>query len=426
MTTPSILAGLTAPYSVSRFLSDHWPERTFVAHGDPARLPAFLRAPELASVEALSRHYRGGPLRFTQGRRYQKMVRLDQVDAMGLYRMGLTLQFEDIAPVVQGTAAALRQLEYELGINPGAARISAFASPVEDGLGVHFDAQDIFSIQLTGQKRFHIAPVEELQFPCGVQFVPGSEPFDELYPQAGGGFPVAERASFTTVDMRPGSVLFMPRGTWHYTESTGDSLSVSIGLYVPAALDSILSQLRLLLLQDPAWRRPLYGAWGDAAARATAQAKADALLAELPQRAAQLRSKDIVAHMGSQSARLLAIQADDRFQKAPHSSLEVTAATGGDAGEQLLHVKLWDPDYGDRATVRIKQVQPQVAEVFGWCAAQTAPFRAIELTRHFPMFDLAEHCKILRAAVESGLLRLLWYPPLEDMPVSSTTSEAPS
>lgn len=425
MTTPSILTGLISPSSVSRFLSHHWPDQTFAEHGDPARLPDFLRAPELASVETLARHYRGGPLRFTQGRRYPKMVRLEQVDALALYRMGLTLQFEDIAPVVQGTAAALRQLECELGINPGAARISAFASPVDDGLGVHFDAQDIFSIQITGQKRFHIAPVEELRYPCGVQFVPGSEPFDDLYPQAGAGFPVADRACFTTVDMQPGSVLYLPRGTWHHTESTGDSLSVSIGLYVPAALDSVLAQLRLLLLQDPAWRRPLYGAWGDAAARTAAQTTADALLAELPQRAAQLRSQDIVAHMGCQSARLHAIQADDRFQKAPHSSLEIATAIGSNTGEQVLHLKLWDPDHGDRATVHIKQVRPEVAEVFGWCAAQTAPFRAGELTRLFPMFDFVEHGKILRAAVEGGLLRLLWYPSLEDAPPPSPVSETP-
>lgn len=71
MNTTPVLAGPVAPHSVPQFLSDHWPEQVFMAHGEPARLPAFLRAPELANVATLSRRYRG-KLRFTHGRSYQK------------------------------------------------------------------------------------------------------------------------------------------------------------------------------------------------------------------------------------------------------------------------------------------------------------------------------------------------------------------
>lgn len=410
MDSPSILAGLVAPHSITEFLIDGWPDRLFVTHGSPSRLPLFLQRPELADVESLSRHYRGGPLRFTQGRRYQKMVSLDQVDAMALYRMGLTLQFEDVAPVVPGATSALRQLEHELGINPGAAKICAFASPVHDGLGVHFDAQDIISIQLRGQKRFRVAPVETLRYPYGVQYVPGTEPYDELYPQAGNGFPGIDAASLTTIDMRPGSVLYMPRGTWHSTESEGDSLSVSIGLYVPAALDTVLSQLRLLLLQDPAWRRPLYGAWGGNAAQAQAHAAAAALVADLPRQAAQLQADAVIAYVKHPSSRLAQIQSTDRFQKTPHSRLHIE--TPADAGSSVLRIMLWDPDYGERISVHIKQAQPHVVEVFRWCAEQLVPFTAAQMLDRFPRFDFVEHCKILRTAVEAGLLRLLWYPPL--------------
>src|SRR6266542_2616812 len=160
----STLGALTAPHPVAEFLSGYWPDRAFVAHGDPARLPAFLRAPELESVEALSRVYRGN-LRFTSGRRYQKMLAIDQVQATSLYRMGLTVQFEDIAASVAATAPGLRRLEAELGVARGAARASVFSSPLSDGLSVHFDAQDLFSIQLKGTKSFRIAPVRELRYP---------------------------------------------------------------------------------------------------------------------------------------------------------------------------------------------------------------------------------------------------------------------
>src|SRR5439155_1048309 len=290
----STLGALTAPHSAVEFLRDYWPDKAFAAHGDPARLPAFLRASELDSVEALSRVYRGN-LRFTSGRRYQKMLAIDQVHATSLYRMGLTVQFEDISPFVATTAPDLRRLEAELGVAGGAARASVFASPFSDGLSVHFDAQDLFSIQLKGTKRFRIAPVRELRYPVGTQFVPDTEPFDFLYPQVPGGFPDPAGADFTTVEMQPGSVLFLPRGTWHTTESGGDSLSVSIGLYLPSAADCVLEQLQLLLLQDPEWRCPLYGGWGDGAARDAVAARLSRLLARLPRECSALKVEDVLS-----------------------------------------------------------------------------------------------------------------------------------
>lgn len=406
----SVLAGLVAPCSVDRFLSEHWPERTFFAHGDPARLPTFLRAPELASIEALACRYQG-TLRFTQGRRYQKMISIDHVDTMALYRMGLTLQFEDVSATVAAAAVALRRLEAELGINPGAARMSAFASPVEDGLSVHFDAQDIISIQLKGSKLFHIAPVDDLRYPSGIQFVPGSEPFDSLYPQAVQGFPDVDRARFTTVDMQPGSVLYMPRGTWHHTESRGDSLSVSIGLYVPSALDCLLSQLEPLLLQDPAWRRPLYGAWGEGSGRQAATAQTAALLAGLPAQLTALTAPDFIANLCPAEARLTNLQPGDRFQKTPHSTLEVETQEAGNSGTRTLVLKAWEPNYGSRSTVRMK-VHPEALDAFRWVADQARPFTVAEFAARCPRFAPSEQQQMLRVAVEGRLLRPLWYPPL--------------
>ena len=53
------LGALIAPGSAAEFLRDYWPDKPFAAHGDAARLPPFLRAPELDSIETLSRVYRG-------------------------------------------------------------------------------------------------------------------------------------------------------------------------------------------------------------------------------------------------------------------------------------------------------------------------------------------------------------------------------
>ena len=407
----STLGALTAPCTAEEFLRAYWPGKSFVTHGSVDRLPAFLRGPELASVEALSRVYRG-KLRFTRGRAYQKMIGIDQVNATSLYRMGLTVQFEDIGSFVAEAAPALRRLESELGIPAGSARASVFASPQTDGLSEHFDAQDLFSIQLKGTKRFRFAPVRELPSPCGTQFVPATEPFDFLYPQVGGGFPDPANAAFETADMAPGSVLFIPRGTWHATESGGDSLSVSIGIFLPSAADCVLEQLQLLLVQDPEWRRPLYGGRSDGPRREQAAALLARLIERLPRDCASLSVDEALASLRSLDERLAAIHQASRFQKTPHSRVAIEPGTPGrgPAGEWVL-VHLADPSYGERTSMRL-QVTREAAAIFRWIGASRAPFTAGDLAEAFAAFPFEQHRQLLEAAVRAGLVRLLWFPVL--------------
>ena len=82
--------------------------------------------------------------------------------------------------------------------------------------------------------------------------------------------------------MKPGSVLFIPRGTWHRTTAAQDSFAISIGIRPPSVLESFLEQLRYLLLQDPEWRRPLYGAHGSGSQRQQALERARKVLQTAP------------------------------------------------------------------------------------------------------------------------------------------------
>ena len=411
MPGPSVLAALIAPYSTHEFLTQYWPAKLFEAHGDPARFPAFLCSPELASVEALSRAYRGS-LRFASGRSDSPhMASGPQVAAISLYRMGLTVQFDDIADCVAPTRTDLGRLEAELGINSGAARASAFASPITEGLGVHFDSYDLFSVQLRGAKRFHVAPVKELSYPVGNPYAPGMEPMADLYPQVVNGFPDPARAEFACVDLKPGSVLFLPRGTWHYTESEGDSLSVSICLFLSPAADFVLRQLYLLLLQDPQWRRPLYGAWGGVANRSAAASQLERLLARLPDLARQLRPDELMSNLMPLEQRLNSIGPQDRFQRAPNTSLEVEGSLSPITDDhEWISIKVRDPAYGERST-RIK-VSQRARPVFQWISGQAKPFAAADLASRFPDLPFSTHQHILQVAAGAGLLKLFWYPTL--------------
>jgi hypothetical protein len=62
-----------------------------------------------------------------------------------------------------------------------------------------------------------------------------------------------------TVDLRPGSVLFIPRGTWHDTETLQDSVALTLSYSVQSWADALLERLGAELRREPAWRAPATG-----------------------------------------------------------------------------------------------------------------------------------------------------------------------
>jgi ribosomal protein L16 Arg81 hydroxylase len=310
-TGPEILTALLGADALDSFFSDYWPSRVFVAEGDKDRLPAALLDPELNQFDSLSRRYKG-VVSFFGDDRSGHMVPVEGIEAAAPYRCGLSVYLTDVGPCFPDVQQMVRQLEFELGVNEGCARAGVFASPTNGGISCHYDSVDVFSIQLRGSKKFDVAPVSEMPHPWGFQYMAGSKPIDDLYPQATGGFPDWENAEFRTVEMTPGTVLYMPRGTWHRTEAEGDSIAVSIGMEPPSAAESVLEQLRLLLLQDPEWRQPLYGAWGAGSMTDAAAERAEELIAKLPGLVSNLTPALIASPKMSETRRIAMMSAEHR------------------------------------------------------------------------------------------------------------------
>ena len=401
-----ILAALLSPKVTDEFLAAYWPHRPFVAHGDPARFPPVLRTEELSSTQALARRYRGS-LRFTHGRKSDQMIQIDRVDPAILFEMGLTLNFEDIGPYVPGAPEFLRALESELGLNEGSLVMSAFASPHQDGLSCHYDAQDVISIQLIGTKRFHYAPVQEVAMPYGTQYIPGGKPYDELYAQAQNGFPSNKDVKFETAAMKPGSVLFLPRGTWHYTEAGEPSLSLSITISPPTLLDCAMEQLRWLLLQDSAWREPLYGATASGAMHENLRAHARRLLARLPQLVSSLSPEDLIQAPVPVAKRLDQISDKTRFQRIPDAVLEVEA-NKSPRDMSVVSIRLGHSDSSTRISARL-EIPAEVLAVFRWIDAQTKPFTGAEAQAAFPGLPSEELKKILATLTRAQFIKLFWF-----------------
>jgi ribosomal protein L16 Arg81 hydroxylase len=410
-TGPEILTALLGADALDSFFSDYWPSRVFVAEGDKDRLPAALLDPELNQFDSLSRRYKG-VVSFFGDDRSGHMVPVEGIEAAAPYRCGLSVYLTDVGPCFPDVQQMVRQLEFELGVNEGCARAGVFASPTNGGISCHYDSVDVFSIQLRGSKKFDVAPVSEMPHPWGFQYIAGSKPIDDLYPQATGGFPDWENAEFRTVEMTPGTVLYMPRGTWHRTEAEGDSIAVSIGMEPPSAAESVLEQLRLLLLQDPEWRQPLYGAWGAGSMTDAAAERAEELIAKLPGLVSNLTPALFASPKMSETRRIAMMSAESRVQHTPNSRLIIgdPSSESDDEDSLLASVEIYDRS--------VKQIMSEIEmpsrcePILRWLDAQRGSFLVSDVAATFPELTEDQHLQLIQSLTGAGLLKVYWFPKL--------------
>ena len=397
----SALGALVAPLSIRQFLGEYWPQRVFFREGPLKRLPQLFSSPQLGSFRALTSQYRGW-LGFARGSQSPRMVSVQQVNADHLYAMGLSVYLPDIEASVDGAGAFLRQLEAELGITERSARITVWASPKGDGASTHFDGEDVFSIQLAGTKRFEVAPMREYANPAGPQFSPGAPAYDDMWPQLENGFPHTDGVEFQAYDMKPGSVLFVPRGTWHRTSAAQDSFAISVVINPPTVADSFLGQLRNVLLQDPQWRQPLYGMHGP---RAQVDHSLGSILETAARAVQAISPRDLIPI--SDAERLRNIDRSTRFQRDVGTQIDF----GQGADARMLEVRVASLDDGEQVTLKM-HVPDEFAAVMRWLAQTRAPFSAGELHDRFPDVAFEQHCKILDVLTRAKYLRVLWFPRL--------------
>jgi len=279
----ALLDPLFAPLGARRFFARHWPDRILATHGPLSRLP--LQKKSLVDVEAMLAGLER-PVTLYETNTGYSTKKITPERALLAYARGRTVRVDAADDLRADLKRYVEALAEGAGL-PGRAPLAyaqAFYSPVGPALPIHFDPAEVVVIQLRGKKRWRLwgatvdAPTETVV--SGAALGP-----DMLQVQPD--LAVPEGPPAADVTMRPGSVLFVPRGTWHSTEALTPSASISFVLATPPRLDLLLEQLRTELLTDVEWRTPAYGALGDAAsARKAARAMGD--LAVKRQRATDL------------------------------------------------------------------------------------------------------------------------------------------
>jgi ribosomal protein L16 Arg81 hydroxylase len=193
------------------------------------------------------------------------------------------------AALAEGWTVSIRQAQRH---DPGLAELAAgfaddllgpvdvhlYATPAGGrGFGWHYDAEEVFLIQLEGTKEYSLRKNTVNPWPI-VETLPRDMHYErEIMP-------------LLRCTLAPGDWLYVPAGYWHMGRAASDCLTAAVGVMMPPAL-AVLEYLRALLVDSLLWRQrlPVAGA---------AQAVGDTELLE------QLRS--ILAGLADDVARALA------------------------------------------------------------------------------------------------------------------------
>lgn len=128
------------------------------------------------------------------------------------------------------------------------------------GLGIHFDLFDSILVHLRGTKRWRVGRHPHLSFPIYNEESAAKLDYPPSLPR------LATRSGLVgpleEVEMRRGSAMLVPRGTYHTTQ-VGDEASLSVGYHfsLPTWSDLVLAALERRLNSDPHMRTTPFGAF---------------------------------------------------------------------------------------------------------------------------------------------------------------------
>jgi ribosomal protein L16 Arg81 hydroxylase len=210
---PPDLRRMLAAVGIEPFFADYWQRRTLALALDPgdfARILGEIGPLDIARFASMARE--GAQAWVANEYIAHSVIPVDAPNAEKLFSIGATLYFINVP---------IERLTHGLADFLGAPRqkviASLFLTPATGGASPHFDKNENFTIQLTGAKRWIVgdAPIVATP-PDGYmlgQTVPPS--LKDLLGEA-------KEKPNQTIDMRPGHLLYVPRGTLHRTEA-GDA-----------------------------------------------------------------------------------------------------------------------------------------------------------------------------------------------------------
>jgi 50S ribosomal protein L16 3-hydroxylase len=174
------------------------------------------------------------------------------------------------------------------------ARCMLYATPDGKGTAAHFDQNVNFVLQLHGTKKWWIAPNAHVENPTQ-RHTMKLDVDPEIAAYANLPFPDEMPADSQEIVLKPGSLLFVPRGFWHKTEARGEALALNFTFSQPTWVDLFTAALRSRLNMSPYWRELADGVSStDPDRREFAQQKLEVLLMQLQEDLPHWQASDII------------------------------------------------------------------------------------------------------------------------------------
>ena len=288
------LAALIHPRKLTDFFDHYHQGQPFVVHNHCETIAALTSLPFLASLDALLKSW---PLsieaHLPDVRDEAGSIDTTAKDAQKLFNSGMGLLFSEanlISPVLQEWLIRLRK---DLGL-PALTygRCLIYATPHGKGTAPHFDHNTNFVLQIRGTKMWTLAPNHHAIHPMS-RHTMGLMPDPELRTYLDSPLPTTMPEPTLSFELRPGSMLFVPRGFWHCTSAQGDALSLNFTFTAPTWIDLFTAALRGRLALSHEWRETADGV-SDPNKREAATARFDQLLSGLIDELPHWRAADIL------------------------------------------------------------------------------------------------------------------------------------
>jgi len=259
MTDSLDMRRLLAPVGADRFFAEHWQARmallplaaedlafirTTVGPLDPARLAGMARE---GSQAWLANEFVA-----------HSVFPVDPQNAAQFHDAGATLYFVNVP-----LPALTDSLAHFLGAPRRKVIASLFFTPAGGGAVPHFDKNENFTIQLTGAKRWQVGEAPMVPAAPDSYTLGSTAITPALAPLLAG----AGRPPERTVDLAPGTLLYVPRGTVHHTGAGEPSWSLNLSYCPSTWLDLLRAGLTQRLAASPRWRGIVTGVGGDPAAQ---------------------------------------------------------------------------------------------------------------------------------------------------------------
>lgn len=296
---PIMKPGLTAllrPRSKLEFYKSYELNEPFLVHGLKDTARSLFRLPFLKSLDDLLKSWPDLiQAHLPDVADEASSIDTSPKDALKLFNNGMGLMFDHahrISPVLNQWLEAIRR---DLGLSALTySRCLMYATPKDKGTAPHFDQNVNFVLQIQGTKKWWIAPNRHVDHPLTRHTM--GQPIDpELQTYAKTPFPTRMPSGISPIVLKPGSLLFVPRGSWHSTNAESDALSLNFTYSAPAWLDLLTAALRSRLALSSEWRETANGvSSSNRGHRELAQQKFDLLLSELVHDLPNWRASEIL------------------------------------------------------------------------------------------------------------------------------------